>query len=83
MRARICALGPPFVFASERDSPFTVSGFRRMIERAAVGLEIKPRLRRQAGDGVGTGAYLGHRNIQHTVRYIELAPDRFKGFWRD
>jgi len=28
-------------------------------------------------------AWLGHRNIQHTVRYTELAPDRFKGFWRD
>jgi type 1 fimbriae regulatory protein FimB/type 1 fimbriae regulatory protein FimE len=26
---------------------------------------------------------LGHRNIQHTVRYTELAPDRFKNFWRD
>jgi site-specific recombinase XerD len=22
-------------------------------------------------------------NIQHTVRYTELAPDRFKDFWRD
>jgi site-specific recombinase XerD len=27
-------------------------------------------------------AYLGHRNIQHTVRYIELSADRFKDFWR-
>ena len=26
--------------------------------------------------------YLGHRNIQHTVRYTELSPDRFKNFWR-
>jgi hypothetical protein len=26
-------------------------------------------------------AWLGHRNIQHTVRYTELAPDRFKNFW--
>jgi type 1 fimbriae regulatory protein FimE len=26
---------------------------------------------------------LGHRNIQHTVRYPELAADRFKGFWQD
>jgi hypothetical protein len=26
--------------------------------------------------------YLGHKNIQHTVRYTELAPDRFKEFWR-
>src|SRR6476620_12247845 len=25
-------------------------------------------------------AYLGHKNIQHTVRYTELAPDRFKNF---
>jgi len=28
-------------------------------------------------------AYLGHKNIQHTVRYTELAPTRFKDFWRD
>jgi site-specific recombinase XerD len=28
-------------------------------------------------------AWLGHRNIQHTVRYTELASDRFKNFWRD
>jgi Phage integrase family len=27
-------------------------------------------------------AWLGHKNIQHTVRYTELAPDRFKHFWR-
>jgi hypothetical protein len=27
-------------------------------------------------------ADLGHRNIQHTVRHTELAPDRFKDFWR-
>jgi site-specific recombinase XerD len=28
-------------------------------------------------------AYLGHKNIQHTVRYTELSSDRFKNFWRD
>ena len=27
--------------------------------------------------------YLGHKNIQHTVRYTEMAPERFKGFWED
>jgi hypothetical protein len=27
--------------------------------------------------------YLGHKNIQHTVRYTELAPTRFKNFWQD
>ena len=82
------------MFVSERGSPFTVSGFRRMIERAASGIEIKvhPHMLRHAcgfklaNDGVDTRAlqaYLGHRNIQHTVRYTELAPTRFKGFWKD
>lgn len=28
-------------------------------------------------------AYLGHKSIQHTVRYTELSQDRFKNFWRD
>jgi type 1 fimbriae regulatory protein FimB/type 1 fimbriae regulatory protein FimE len=27
--------------------------------------------------------YLGHKNIQHTVRYTELSSDRFRDFWRD
>jgi site-specific recombinase XerD len=27
-------------------------------------------------------AYLRHKYIQHTVRYTELSPDRFKDFWR-
>jgi hypothetical protein len=26
---------------------------------------------------------LGHRPIQHTVRYTELSPTRFRDFWRD
>ena len=38
-----------------------------------------------ANDGVDTRtiqAYLGHKSIQHTVRYTELAPTRFKRlFW--
>jgi site-specific recombinase XerD len=38
-----------------------------------------------ANDGHDTRAlqhYLGHKNIQHTVRYTELSPDRFRDFWR-
>jgi len=27
--------------------------------------------------------YLGHKNIQHTVRYTELSSTRFKNFWRE
>jgi type 1 fimbriae regulatory protein FimE len=39
-----------------------------------------------ANDGHDTRAlqhYLCHKNIQHTVRYTELSPDRFRDFWRD
>jgi len=86
----------PFVFTSERGTPFTTAGFARMIERATEAAKIKikahPHMLRHAcgyklaNDGVDTRAlqaYLGHKNIQHTVRYSELAPDRFKGFFRD
>ncbi len=85
-----------FVFVSERGAPLTTAGFARMIERAAAaaGLEIKAHahmLRHACGcklanEGVDTRAiqgYMGHKNIQHTVRYTDLAPDRFRGFWRD
>jgi site-specific recombinase XerD len=40
-------------------------------------------LANQGRDTRALQAYLGLRNIQHTVRYTELAPDRFKDFWRD
>jgi type 1 fimbriae regulatory protein FimB/type 1 fimbriae regulatory protein FimE len=85
----------PFVFVSERDAPFTTAGFARMIERSAAiaGLELKvhPHMLRHAcgfalanagHDTRAVQAYLGHRNIQHTVRYTELAPDRFLKFWK-
>jgi type 1 fimbriae regulatory protein FimB/type 1 fimbriae regulatory protein FimE len=86
----------PFVFVSERGAPFTTAGFARMMERAAVaaglGLKVHPHMLRHAcgfalanagHDTRAVQAYLGHKNIQHTVRYTELAPERFKAFWRD
>ena len=84
----------PFAFVSERHAPFTRAGFARMVERAArsAGLQLKVHphmLRHGCGFALANAghdtralqAYLGHRNIQHTVRYTELAPDRFKKFW--
>ena len=38
-----------------------------------------------ANDGHDTRSlqhYMGHKNIMHTVRYTEMAPDRFKNFWK-
>ena len=85
-----------FVFTSERDAPFTTAGFRKMVARlgeaAGFDFRVHPHMLRHAcgyklaNDGHDTRslqAYLGHKNIQHTVRYTELAPTRFKGFWRD
>jgi integrase len=77
----------PFVFTSERGAPFSTAGFARMVERAGVGarLEFKVHPYALANTGHDTRAlqaYLGHRNIQHTVRYTELSPTRFKDFWR-
>ena len=40
-------------------------------------------LSQQESDARTLHAYLGHRNIKHTVRYTELAPTRFKHFWRN
>ena len=84
------------MFTSERGAPFSTAGFARMIERAgeAANFRFKPHphmLRHACGfalankghDTRALQAYLGHKNIQHTVRYTELSPTRFKNFWRD
>jgi integrase len=86
----------PFVFTSERGAPFTTAGFARMVERAGIeaGFAFKahPHMLRHAcgyalankgHDTRALQAYLGHKNIQHTVRYTDMAPTRFKNFWRD
>jgi integrase len=85
-----------YVFTSERGAPFSKAGFAKMIARAGAvaGLGIKVHahmLRHSAGyklanDGADTRSlqhYLGHRNIQHTVRYTAMSPSGFRDFWRD
>jgi type 1 fimbriae regulatory protein FimB/type 1 fimbriae regulatory protein FimE len=86
----------PFLFVSERGAPFSTSGVRKKVQQlgvaAGLDLPIHPHMLRHAcgyklaNDGVDTRslqAYLGHKNIQHTVRYTELAPARFRDFWSD
>ena len=86
----------PFLFVSERGSPMTVSNFQKLISRACEAAQLKIKahphtLRHACGfhqanagrDTRSLQAYLGHKNIQHTVRYTELAPTRFKGWWKD
>ena len=86
----------PYVFVTERKGPLTDSAVRKVITRAGELAEfafpIHPHMLRHAtgyklaNDGHDTRAiqqYLGHKNIQHTVRYTELATTRFRDFWKD
>lgn len=86
----------PYLFVSERNSPVSSVGFRKMLSRtgeaANFSFPVHPHMLRHAcgyklaNDGQDTRAiqhYLGHKNIQHTVRYTELSAHRFKEFWGD
>ena len=86
----------PYIFVTERGSPFTSAGFRKLLSRiselSTLPFSVHPHMLRHAcgyklvNDGHDVRAiqhYLGHRNIQHTVRYTELASDSFNGFWED
>ena len=86
----------PFIFTSERGAPFAIRGFQAIVERAGVAAKIPFKVHshmlrhatgfKLANEGVDTRtiqSYLGHKSIQHTVRYTELAPTRFKSLFRD
>jgi type 1 fimbriae regulatory protein FimE len=89
---------------TERAAPITTAGFRKMMARTGACAEfpfpVHPHMLRHAcgyklaKHGQDTRAvqhYLGHKNIQHTVRYTELSPERytelsperFKSLWED
>lgn len=88
--------GLRFVFSSERKAALTADAVRKILARAGreakLAFTVHPHMLRHAcgyklaQDGQDTRAiqhYLGHRNIQHTVRYTHLSPERFKDFWKD
>jgi integrase len=78
------------VFSTERDGPFTLDAVNRLIkrigERACFSFQVHCHMLRHgcgyALANAGIQDWLGHHSIQHTVRYTELAPTRFKDFWR-
>ena len=86
----------PYVFVTERKGPLTTSTVRKLVSRAGekspIEFPVHPHMLRHAcgfklaNDGQDTRAlqhYLGHKNIQHTVRYTELTSKRFDKFWDD
>ena len=84
----------PFVFTTERGGPLTRSTVSKLITRAGqnadIGFPAHPHMLRHgtgyylANKGVPTRTiqeYLGHKSIQHTVRYTELSPTAFSNLW--
>ncbi len=85
-----------FVFCSERQGPLTTRTIHHIIARAGeaagIGFPVHPHMLRHAKgyqlagrgkDALAIQAYMGHKNIQHTVLYMKLDARRFKGFGRD
>jgi integrase len=86
----------PHVFETERGGPFTTDAVNRLVKRIAGRAGFPARhvhihmLRHACGYALANAGHetraiqdwLGHRSIQHTVRYTELAPTRFREFWR-
>ena len=82
-----------FVFPTERGGPVTSDAVNRLIksigQRAGFDFQVHCHMDAcghalaNAGDTRAIQDWLGHRSIQHTVRYTELTPTRFKDFWRD
>ena len=85
-----------YLFVSERGAVMAAATARGIIQRAGkiagLSLSVHPHMLRHAcgfylasrgHDTRAIQAYLGHKNIQHTVRYTELSPKRFQEFWMD
>jgi len=85
-----------YIFVLERGSPMSADAARKIIRKSGEEAELQspvhPHMLRHgcgyylAAKGIDTRAiqdYLGHANISHPVRYTQLAPQRFQGFWDD
>lgn len=85
-----------YLFVSERGAAISTATARGIIAQsgieAGLSLSVHPHMLRHACgfflalkgfDTRAIQAYLGHKNIQNTVRYTQLSPGRFKDFWND
>ena len=88
-------VGTRFVFMTNRGCPMTRNGFFKILAKAGArcGIpDVHPHLLRHGcgfklvNDGMDTlslAAYLGHANVQNTIRYAKMSAIRFEGLWRD
>ena len=82
-----------YVFRSERGERMSRSAFWRLVaqagERAGLAVHAYAHLLRHSGYYLANKGcdlrliqdYLGHKQIQNTVRYTTLSPARFAGLW--
>lgn len=84
-----------FIFVSERGSPLTRQAAWRIMkeagERAGLDVAVHPHMLKHscgyflANRGLDTRLiqdYMGHKQIQNTVRYTATNAKRFEGLWR-
>lgn len=84
-----------FVLITERGTPLDRMNAGRIVkragQRAGLPFPVHPHMLRHATGYylANTGQelrviqdYLGHRNVQHTVLYTRLAPERFRELWK-
>jgi len=83
-----------YVFMSQQNAPFTTRAVRKLFKKlgklAGLAIDFHPHMLRHgagyelANNGTDTRTiqdYLGHRNINHTVRYTALCARRFEKIW--
>ena len=86
--------GTDYLFASERGDRLTRNGFWRIVSEAGKRAELPMsvythQLRHACGYYLANRGcdlrliqdYLGHKQIQNTVRYTTLSAERFRGLW--
>jgi len=84
-----------YLFVSERGTPITRQAAWRILkeagEKAGLSIAVHPHMLKHscgyylADKGCDTRLiqeYLGHKNIQNTVRYTQTNAKRFEGLWR-
>jgi len=84
-----------YLFVSERGTPITRQAGWRILketgEKAGLSIAVHPHMLKHscgyylADKGCDTRLiqeYLGHKNIQNTVRYTQTNAKRFEGLWR-
>jgi site-specific recombinase XerD len=95
-RAKSAGARSPALFLTERGEGFTRYGFNYLVKtigvRAGFAFTCYPHmLRHSCGfhladggrDAFRIAGYLGHRNIQNSLRYVHTSAAQFRGIWGD